>query len=72
MTRYRQLGKGLLSIGLPLARAALPFIGKKLGKAVLGRIAGHGVASLFKKIIGGKRKRRTRLRRRARFRRYIK
>ena len=64
--RYRQSGKGfpLLALGLPLAKAALPF----LGKATLGGAASFGATKLLGKILGGGRRKR----RRRRYRRYIK
>ena len=66
--KKRQSGGALplfaLSAALPLAKAALPF----LGKAALGGAASFGVGKILGKIIGGKRKKR----RRKRYKRYVK
>ena len=53
-----------LSAALPLAKAALPF----LGKAALGGAASFGVGQILGKILGGKRRKR----RRKRYKRYVK
>ena len=64
----RQSGGALplfaLSAALPLAKAALPF----LGKAALGGAASFGIGKILGKLLGGKRKKR----RRKRYKRYVK
>ena len=66
--KRRQSGGALplfaLSAALPLAKAALPF----LGKPALGGAASFGVGKILGKILGGKRKKR----RRKRYKRYVK
>ena len=68
--RYKKIQSGgtvplfALSATLPLAKAALPF----LGKAALGGPASFGVGKILGKIIGGKRRKR----RRKRYKRYVK
>ena len=58
--RYRQSGKGfpLLAAAIPLAKLAVPF----LGKAALGRAVSFGTSKILRK----------RKRKRRRYRRYIK
>ena len=63
---YRQSGKGfpLLAAAIPLAKLAVPF----LGKAALGGAVSFGASKILGKILGvGRRKRKRR-----RYRRYIK
>ena len=74
MRRHRQKGAGLASLALPLLSSAIVPIGKTVSKAVLGGIASQGIGSLFKKILGGKRKRKRRslFQRKVTFRRYLK
>ena len=64
--RYKQSGNEfpLLVLGLPLANAALTF----LGKAALGGAASFGATKILGKILGGGRRKC----RRRRYRRYIK
>ena len=59
--RYKK--RQSLSAALPLAKAALPF----LGKAALGGAASFGVGKILGKIIGGKRKKR----RKRRYKQYV-
>ena len=60
MRRRSQKGARLASLALPLLSSAIVPIGKNVGKAVLGGIASQGIGSLFKKILGGKRKKKKR------------
>ena len=74
MRRRSQKGAGLTSLALPLLSSAIVPIGKTVGKAVLGGIASQGIGSLFKKVLGGKRKRKRKnfFKRKVTFRRYLK
>ena len=66
---------GLASLALPLLSSAIVPIGKTVGKAVfLGGIASQGIGSLFKKTLGGKRKRKRKslFKRKVTFCRYLK
>ena len=72
MRRCSQKGAGLASLALPLLSSAIVPIGKTVGKAVLGGIASQEIGSLFKKILGGKRKRKSLFKRKVTFRRYLK
>ena len=67
--KYKQSGNGILSAVLPLARAALPFV----GKVALSGAVGLGASSVLGKIFGSGKRRKTRKRRRRRiYRRYVK
>ena len=70
MRRRSQKDAGLASLVLPLLSSAIVPIGKTVGKAFLEGIASQGIGSLFKKILGGKRK--SLFKRKVTFRRYLK
>ena len=74
MRRRSKKGAGLASLALPLLSTAIVPVGKTVGKAVFGEIASQGIGSLFKKILGGKRKRKRKslFKRKVTFRRYLK
>ena len=73
MRRRSKKGAGLASLALPLLSIAIVPIGKTVGKAVLGGgIASQGIGSLFKKMLGGKRKRKSLFKRKVTFRPYLK
>ena len=72
MRRRSQKDAGLASLVLPLLSSAIVPIGKTVGKAFLEGIASQGIGSLFKKILGGKRKRKSLFKRKVTFRRYLK
>ena len=72
MRRRSKKGAGLASLALPLLSIAIVPIGKTVGKAVLGGIASQGIGSLFKKMLGGKRKRKSLFKRKVTFLPYLK